>query len=111
PGDVLRIGDAVSVKVLRLDQEKGRTSLRVKALEGDRWAPVAGRLRERQVVRGRAVRSTEFGVFVELLPGVDGLLHITEIPRSRQGALREAAAAGAEIVVLLVSIDREKRRI
>src|SRR5947199_266101 len=47
----------------------------------------------------------------ELLPGVDGLLHITEIPRSRQGALRESAANGAEITVLIVSIDREKRRI
>ena len=111
PADLLRIGDAVTVKVLRLDQEKGRISLSLKALEGDPWAGVAGRLRERQVVRGRAVRSTEFGVFVELLPGVDGLLHITEIPRSRQGALREAAATGAEVSVLIVSIDRDKRRV
>src|SRR5499433_3934075 len=111
PADLLRIGDAVTVKVLRLDQEKGRISLSLKALEGDPWAGVGGRLRERQVVRGRAVRSTEFGVFVELLPGVDGLLHITEIPRSRQGALREAAAAGAEVSVLIVNIDRDKRRV
>ena len=79
----------MTVKVLRVDQEKGRISLSLKALEGDPWAAVAGRLRERQVLRGRAVRATEFGVFVELLPGVDGLLHITEIPRSRQGAIRE----------------------
>ena len=57
------------------------------------------------------MRSTEFGVFVELLPGVDGLLHITEIPRSRQGALREAAAGAAEIMVLIIAIDRDKRRI
>src|SRR5262249_15663046 len=63
PADLLRIGDAVTVKVIRLDQEKGRISLSLKALEGDPWAGVAGRLRERQVVRGRAVRSTEFGVF------------------------------------------------
>jgi small subunit ribosomal protein S1 len=111
PADLLRVCDAVTVKVLRVDQERGRISLSLKALEGDPWSAVAGRLRERQVVRGRAVRSTEFGVFVELLPGVDGLLHVTEIPRSRQGALREAAAASAEIAVLIVSIDREKRRI
>src|SRR6267142_511901 len=84
PADLVRVGDAVSVKVLRIDQERGRISLSLKALEGDPWTAVAGRLRERQVVRGRAVRSTEFGIFVELLPGVDGLLHITEIPRSRQ---------------------------
>jgi len=111
PADLLRVGDAVSVKVLRIDQEKGRISLSLKALEGDPWAGVAGRLRERQIVRGRAVRSTEFGVFVELLPGVDGLLHTTEIPRSRQGAMREAATAGAEVNVLVINIDREKRRV
>jgi len=111
PADLLRVGEAVTVKVLRIDQEKGRISLSLKALEGDPWTAVAGKLRERQIVRGRAVRSTEFGVFVELLPGVDGLLHITEIPRSRQGALREAAGAGAEITVLIIAIDREKRRI
>lgn len=111
PADLLRIGDAVTVKVLRVDQEKGRISLSLKALEGDPWAVVAGRLRERQVVRGRAMRSTEFGIFVELLPGVDGLLHVSEIPRSRQGALREAAAASAEIAVLIVAIDTQKRRI
>src|SRR6185503_13856879 len=111
PADLLRVGDTVSVKVLRLDQEKGRISLSLKALEGDPWAAVAGKLRERQIVRGRAVRATEFGVFVELLPGVDGLLHVTEIPRSRQGALKEAAAAAAEIAVLIVAIDTQKRRI
>ena len=111
PADLLRVGDAVTVKVLRVDQEKGRISLSLKALEGDPWGTVAGRLRERQVVRGRAVRSTEFGIFVELLPGVDGLLHVSEIPRSRQGAMREAAAASAEIAVLIVNIDTEKRRV
>src|SRR2546428_3046423 len=105
PADLLRVGEAVTVKVLRIDPEKGRISLSLKALEGDPWAAVPGRLRERQVVRGRAVRATEFGVFVELLPGVDGLLHNTEIPRSRGGALREAAAGGAEVTVLIVSVD------
>jgi small subunit ribosomal protein S1 len=111
PSDRLRIGDEVTVKVLRIDEEKGRISLSLKALEGDPWAAVAGRLRERQVVRGRAVRATEFGVFVELLPGVDGLLHTSEIPRSRQGELREGAAGGMELLVMIVGIDREKRRI
>ena len=110
-GDRLRVGETVSVKVLRVDDAKGRITLSLKALEGDPWASVAAQLRERQIVRGRAVRATEFGVFVELLPGVDGLLHASEIPRHRAGALREAVAASADVAVMIVAIDRDKRRI
>jgi small subunit ribosomal protein S1 len=109
--DRLRVGEAVTVKVLRLDEARGKVTLSLKALEADPWLAVPGRLRERQVVRGRAVRATEFGVFVELLPGVDGLLHASEIPRSRQAALREAVAANAEIAVLIVALDSGKRRV
>ena len=109
--DRLRVGETVTVKVLRLDEAKGKVTLSLKALEGDPWAAVPGQLRERQVVRGRAARATEFGVFVELLPGVDGLLHTSEIPRHRQTAIREAVAAGAEIAVMIVNVDTGKRRI
>jgi small subunit ribosomal protein S1 len=111
PADRLRVGEAVTVKVLRVDDEKKKVSLSLRALEGDPWVAVPGRLRERQVVRGRAVRATEFGVFVELLPGVDGLLHVSEIPRSRQTALREGASSGAELTVMVVNIDLDRRRI
>src|SRR5438128_9936897 len=109
--DRLRVGEPVTVKVLRIDEAKGRVTLSLKALEGDPWVAVPGRLRERQVVRGRAVRAAEFGVFVELLPGVDGLLHASEIPRHRSAALRQAVAAGAEIAVMIVGVDPAKRRI
>jgi small subunit ribosomal protein S1 len=109
--DRLRVGEPVTVKVLRIDAEKGKLTLSLKALEGDPWVAVPGRLRERQVVRGRAARATEFGVFVELLPGVDGLLHVSEIPRHRQTAVREAVAAGADIAVMIVAIDAGKRRV
>ena len=111
PADRLRLGEAVTVKVLRIDEEKGKVTLSMKALEGDPWVAVPGTLRERQVVRGRAARVTDFGMFVELLPGVDGLLHTSEIPRSRQGAMKDAAAAGADITVMIVAIDMEKHRI
>jgi small subunit ribosomal protein S1 len=110
-GDRLRVGEAVTVKVLRADEATGRIALSLKALEGDPWTAVPGRLRERQVVRGRAVRATDFGVFVELLPGVDGLLHVSEIPRHRQQALREAAATGAEVTVMILGVETDKRRI
>src|SRR5919197_5534544 len=110
-GDRLRVGETVTVKVLRVDDAKGRITLSLKALEGDPWAAVPGRLRERQIVRGRALRATDFGVFVELLPGVDGLVHTSEIPRHRQAELREAVAATAEIAVMILTIDAGKRRI
>jgi small subunit ribosomal protein S1 len=70
--DRLSIGEAVTVKVLRIDPERGKVTLSLKALDGDPWVAVPGRLRERQVVRGRAVRATDFGVFVELLPAWTG---------------------------------------
>jgi small subunit ribosomal protein S1 len=111
PSDRLRVGEPVTVKVLKVDDEKRKISLSLKALEGDPWTAVPGRLRERQVVRGRAVRATEFGIFVELLPGVDGLLHTSEIPRNRQGAMREAVAASAELTVMIASIDAGRRRV
>jgi small subunit ribosomal protein S1 len=109
--DRLRVGEPVTVKVLRVDTERGKVTLSLKALEGDPWAAVPGRLRERQIVRGRAVRAAEFGVFVELLPGVDGLLHVSEIPRHRQAAMRESVAAGGEVAVMILGIDSGKRRV
>jgi small subunit ribosomal protein S1 len=110
-GDRLSVGEAVTVKVMRVEEERGRISLSLKALEGDPWEGVSGRLRERQVVRGRLVRAAEFGIFVELLPGIDGLLHVSEIPRSRQGTMREAVAANAEVDVIILTVDTAKRRI
>jgi small subunit ribosomal protein S1 len=111
PADRLQVGEAVTVKVLKVDGDRGRISLSLKALEGDPWAAVPARLREREVVRGRIVRVTEFGAFVELLPGVDGLVHVSEIPRARQGELREASRTMAELAVLVLGIDLERRRI
>ena len=111
PADRLHVGQPVTVKVLQVDDAKGKISLSLKALEGDPWADVAGRLRERQIVTGRVARMTDFGVFVELLPGVDGLLHLTEIPRSRHAEMKQAAESAASLVVLVTSIDFDKRRI
>lgn len=111
PADRLSVGQEVAVKVIKVDEQKGKVTLSLKALEGDPWVAVAGRLRERQIVTGKIVRSMDFGLFVELLPGVDGLLHMSEIPRSQQGQLKEAAAGGAEIAVMILGIDPGKKRI
>lgn len=109
--DRLHVGEVVTTKVLRVDEQKGKVTLSLKALEGDPWVGVPEQLHERQIVKGRFVRIMDFGVFIELLPGVDGLLHLSEIPRSQQGQIKEAAAAGAEVTVIILGIDLDKRRI
>ena len=109
--DQFQVGQAVTVKVLRVDPQKGKVTLSLKALEGDPWRTVSDQLRERQIVQGRIVRTTDFGAFVELLPGVDGLLHLSEIPRNQQGQIKEAAAVGGELAVMILGIDPSKRRI
>ncbi len=111
PEERLSIDEAVAVKVLKIDAQTGKIALSMKALEGDPWETVAEELRERQVVSGRLVRMVDFGVFVELLPGVDGLLRISEIPRNQHGQLKEAVTTHGEVAVLILSIDPDKRRI
>ncbi len=111
PADRLSVGEAVQVKVLKVSEQTGKISLSMKALEEDPWETAVDQLKERQIVQGRMVRMADFGAFVEILPGVDGLLHVSEIPRSQQGAIKGSAAAQAEITVMILSIDAKKRRI
>jgi small subunit ribosomal protein S1 len=109
--DLLQLGQNVSVKVLKIDEKTGKIALSMKALEGDPWAAVPAQLRERQIVKGRIVRAMDFGVFVELLPGVDGLLHMSEVPRNQQGRVKEAAEKQEEVTVLVLGLDQDKKRI
>ncbi len=111
PAELLTSGQSVNVKVLKVSEQTGKISLSMKALEGDPWEQVAERLKARQIVKGQVVRMADFGAFVEVLPGVNGLLHVSEISRSQQGALKDAAAGQAQITVMILSIDTEKRRI
>jgi small subunit ribosomal protein S1 len=92
PSDALSLGQDVTVQILKIDPATGKLALSAKALAGDPWAQVGERLRERQVVDGRVVRTTDFGAFVELLPGIDGLLHTSELPH---GSLAKAPRGGA----------------
>ncbi|HEY8517965.1 MAG TPA: S1 RNA-binding domain-containing protein [Candidatus Binatia bacterium] len=111
PADVLQPGQQVTVKVLRVDLQTGKIALSMKELEGDPWATVHEKLKPRQVVEGRLARVTDFGAFVELLPGVDGLVHVSELPHGSLAKLREAAKARAAISVIVLEIDDQKRRI
>jgi small subunit ribosomal protein S1 len=111
PADFLRQGQAVNVKVLKVDAKTGKVALSMKELEGDPWATVPDQLKSRQVVDGRIARVTDFGVFVELLPGIDGLVHVSELPHGALSAMREAAKNRAAVSVIVLEIDPQKRRI
>jgi small subunit ribosomal protein S1 len=115
PRDVLTVGQAVDVQVLRLDKKKGKISLTRKPLEQDPWTDVESRFHQGQVMTSKVVRVAEFGAFLELAPGVDGLLHVSELA-SLRGAGRQAEAAslvkaGEEIKVQIMKVDAARRRI
>ena len=84
PSEVLHVGDEIAVKVLKFDRGKERVSLGMKQLEPDPWASVAERYPVNGRVLGRVVNVTDYGAFVELEPGVEGLIHISEMTWSRR---------------------------
>lgn len=113
PSKVLSPGDEIRVQVIAIDEgEKGRRiSLSRKVLEDDPWTTMVSELRPGQIVRGKVARLTEFGAFVELAPGVDGLLHVSEISMHRVQHPKEELAPGEEVEVRILDIDLSKRRI
>ncbi len=84
PSEVLHVGDEITVKVLKFDRGKERVSLGMKQLEPDPWESVAERYAVNSRVLGRVVNVTDYGAFVELEPGVEGLIHISEMTWSRR---------------------------
>jgi len=114
PSDVLTHGQTLDVQVLRIDAKKGKISLTRKPLEGDPWSGVAQQFQQGQVLSAKVVRVTEFGAFVELAPGVDGLLHVSEMAGMGGSGSRKAAdlaKSGDEINVQVMKVDEGKRRI
>lgn len=111
PSQVMKEGDEIEVKVLRLDREKGKVSLGLKQVLPDPWTQVAGRYAEGSVVTGRVARLATFGAFVELEPGIDGLIHISQLADRRVGTPGEVVEVGQEVRVKVVGVNTEQRRI
>jgi small subunit ribosomal protein S1 len=110
PRDVLRVDQDVRVKVLDLDREKDRVSLSIKALEKDPWDGVKERFPSRGPFEGTVVRKADFGVFVELEPGMDGLLHVSQLPPGIEKDAPEFEV-GENIRGWVREVDLENRRI
>jgi len=113
--DVLKEGDQVKVKVLEIQNlgqgRQERISLSMKALAEDPWPAAAGDLQVGSEVDGKVTRLTDFGAFVELLPGIEGLIHISEMANRRIIHPREILMEDQEVPVRILDVDLDRRRI
>jgi len=111
PEDVVQPGQVVQVKVLKIDTEKGRISLGLKQVQPDPWTDIADRLRAGDQVSGTVVRTAGFGAFVQVLPGVEGLLPISEMSWKRIDKPEDAVRVSEVVVLRVLSIEPAKRRL
>jgi small subunit ribosomal protein S1 len=108
---VLEIGQTVQVKVLDIDRERQRISLGLKQTQTDPWQQVLDHYGEGDVVEGRVTKVVTFGAFVEILPGVEGLVHISELASHHVENPREVVSQGDPVNVLVLEVDGERRRL
>jgi small subunit ribosomal protein S1 len=110
--EIVRPGDEITVKVLRVDEDSRRIALGLKQLSGDPWAMVPVRYAVGQVHTGRVTRLAQFGAFVELEPGVEGVAHVSAFPPTGQpGGWARSVPVGTEGTFEILSIDPDKKRI
>ena len=110
--EVVRPGDEITVKVLRVDDEKGRISLGLKQLQADPWSKAEDTYGIGQVLMGKVTRIAEFGAFVELQPGIEGLAHANTFSTTgKQDSWKATVPAGSAVAVEILSFDPEKKRI
>src|SRR5580693_884415 len=113
PADVLSVGQEVEVKILKIDSEKRRISVGMKQLEPDPWDSVARKFKPGERARGTVTRLLDFGAFVELEPGIEGLIHISEMSWAR-GKIRKASDVvkqGETVEVVILGVQSAERRI
>jgi len=111
PSEVLDIGQTVKVKVLDIDRDRQRISLGLKQTQTDPWQQVVDSYREDDVVEGRVAKVVTFGAFVEILPGVEGLVHISELAQHHVENPREVVSQGDEVKAKIIEVDGERRRL
>ena len=111
PSEVLNIGDTVSVKVLDIDRERQRISLGLKQTQEDPWERVVRTYNVGDVLEGKVTKVVSFGAFVEIMEGVEGLVHISELAQHHVENPREVVEPGDEVKVKILEIDEERRRL
>ena len=111
PSDVLKVGQDVKVKVLDVDEEHGRISLSIKQTLPHPWDEVGEKIAEGDVLDGTVKRLTSFGAFVEVMPGVEGLVHISQISHKHIATPNEVLEPGQEVKVKVLSVDPAAHRL
>lgn len=112
PSELLKIGDEIKVKIIKFDKEKGRVSLGIKQLGEDPWADIKRRYPPNVRIFGRVTNITDYGCFVELEEGVEGLVHVSELDWTNKNIHpSKVVQLGAEVEVKVLDIDEEHRRI
>jgi small subunit ribosomal protein S1 len=111
PSEVLQIGDKVNVKVLDIDRDRQRISLGLKQTQSDPWQSVVDTHQVGDLVQGKVTKVVTFGAFVEIHPGVEGLVHISELAAHHVENPREVVSQGDELTVRIIEIDGERRRL
>ena len=111
PKSVVSVGDEIEVKVLDLNEEEGRVSLSLKATTPGPWDGVEQKLAAGDVVEGTVKRLTDFGAFVEVLPGIDGLVHISQISHKRVENPKDALKVGQEVTVKVLEVNAAAERV
>lgn len=111
PKSVVAVGEEIEVKILDLNEEEGRVSLSLKATTPGPWDGVEQKLAKGDVVEGTVKRLTDFGAFVEVLPGIDGLVHVSQISHKRIENPKEALTVGQEVTVKVLDVNADAERV
>ncbi|MDD5986877.1 MAG: bifunctional 4-hydroxy-3-methylbut-2-enyl diphosphate reductase/30S ribosomal protein S1 [Eubacteriales bacterium] len=111
PKEALSIGQKISVKILSMNEEKGRISLGLKQTTPEPWSVIDENYHEGEIVQGKVVQIKEYGCFVELEPGLDGLVHISEVRHRRIANITDEVAIGDIVNAKILEIDKDRRRI
>ena len=111
PSEVLEIGQDVQVKVLDIDRDRQRISLGLKQTQSDPWQQIVEAYNENDVVQGKVTKVVTFGAFVEIMPGVEGLVHISELAQHHVENPREVVSQGDVVNVKIIEVDADRRRL
>lgn len=111
PSEVVKVGDEVTVKILKLDKEKNRVGLGLKQVAPDPWTGIADRLKVGEQISGRVVRTADFGAFIQIEEGVEALLPASEMSWKRNVRPSDLFKEGDVLRLAVLSVDEEKRRI